>query len=146
MSRHHSPQRNRLAQALFAALLVPATAAYAQDTSTQDADEAQTTTTTAGQTQAKQLNKVVVTGSLIPQTELETFKPLTIITAEDIQARGFTSVADRGCFGLYADRDALPDVDHLAGHIDTAIDELLDPEGRAEPTVPAFESRGAGYE
>ncbi|HYG26691.1 MAG TPA: TonB-dependent receptor, partial [Caulobacteraceae bacterium] len=93
MSRHHSPQRSRLAKALFAALLVPATAAYAQqDTSAQDATQAQTTTTTDQQT--RQLNKVVVTGSLIPQTELETFKPLTIISAEDIQARGFTSVAD----------------------------------------------------
>ena len=88
MSRNHSPQRSRLTKALFAALLVPATAAYAQqDTSTQD-------TTPATTEQAKQLNKVVVTGSLIPQTELETFKPLTIISAEDIQARGFTSVAD----------------------------------------------------
>ena len=88
MSRHHSPQRSRLTKALFAALLVPATAAYAQqDTSTQE-------TTPATTEQAKQLNKVVVTGSLIPQTELETFKPLTIISAEDIQARGFTSVAD----------------------------------------------------
>jgi hypothetical protein len=80
MSKTHSPQRSRLATALFAALLVPAAAAYAQDTPEQDQ---QTTTTTTTQ-DAKQLQKVVVTGSLIPQTELETFKPLTIISAEDI--------------------------------------------------------------
>lgn len=93
MSRPNSPQRSRLATALFAALLVPASAAYAQqDTSSQDASQEQATATT--DQSAKQLNKVVVTGSLIPQTELETFKPLTIISAEDIQARGFTSVAD----------------------------------------------------
>src|SRR3546814_13107541 len=93
MSRPNSPQRSRLATALFAALLVPASAAYAQqDTSSQDASQEQATATT--DQSAKQLNKVVVTGSLIPQTELETFTPLTIISAEDIQARGFTSVAD----------------------------------------------------
>ena len=51
---------------------------------------------------------------------------------------GFTSVADRGCFGLYADRDSLPDVDGLAGCIDAAIDELLEPAPRTESPVPAF--------
>jgi diacylglycerol O-acyltransferase / wax synthase len=51
---------------------------------------------------------------------------------------GFTSVADRGCFGLYADRDSLPDVDDLAACIDDAIDELLEPASRSEPAVPAF--------
>jgi diacylglycerol O-acyltransferase / wax synthase len=51
---------------------------------------------------------------------------------------GFTSVADRGCFGLYADRDSLPDVDGLADCIDAAIDELLEPTARTESPVPAF--------
>ena len=51
---------------------------------------------------------------------------------------GFTSVADRGCFGLYADRDALPDVDHLAECIDAAIDELARLERPAVERVPAF--------
>jgi diacylglycerol O-acyltransferase len=51
---------------------------------------------------------------------------------------GFTSVADRGCFGLYADRDSLPDVDGLADCIDAAIDELLEPAARTEAPVPAF--------
>ncbi|MGH2953287.1 MAG: wax ester/triacylglycerol synthase family O-acyltransferase [Solirubrobacterales bacterium] len=37
---------------------------------------------------------------------------------------GFTTVADSACFGLYADRDSLPDVDHLADCIDAAIDGL----------------------
>lgn len=37
---------------------------------------------------------MVVTGSLIPQTELETATPLTIITAEDIKSRGFNTVAE----------------------------------------------------
>ncbi|MFC3129017.1 TonB-dependent receptor plug domain-containing protein [Coralloluteibacterium stylophorae] len=43
---------------------------------------------------ASTLDRVTVTGSLIPQTDIETYAPVTTITAEDIQARGFTSVAD----------------------------------------------------
>ncbi len=51
---------------------------------------------------------------------------------------GFTTVDDRACFGLYADREALPDVDHLASCIDTAIDELATVGSRAESPAPAF--------
>jgi WS/DGAT/MGAT family acyltransferase len=51
---------------------------------------------------------------------------------------GFTSVADRGCFGLYADRVALPDVDHLAQCIDGAIDELASLGKAGHERVPAF--------
>jgi iron complex outermembrane recepter protein len=40
------------------------------------------------------LEEVVVTGSLIPQIKMETATPVTVITAEDLQSRGFTSVAD----------------------------------------------------
>lgn len=46
------------------------------------------------QQSAKDIDKVVVTGSLIPQSQLETATPVTTISAEDIKARGFTSVAD----------------------------------------------------
>jgi hypothetical protein len=43
-----------------------------------------------------------------------------------------TSVADRACFGVYVDREALPDAELLAAAIDGAITELLDGiEGRA---------------
>jgi diacylglycerol O-acyltransferase / wax synthase len=38
---------------------------------------------------------------------------------------GVTTLADRACFGLYADRKALPDVELLARDVDDAIDELL---------------------
>ena len=82
---------SRLSAALVAALVMPvAGTAFAQDAST-TTDQTQATTT---QKKAETLDKVVVTGSLIPQTEIETFKPVTIITAEDLQTRGFTSVAD----------------------------------------------------
>lgn len=69
--------RSPLTLALAAALALPAVAAA------QQSDE-----------KAKDLDKVVVTGSLIPQTAVETFVPVTIISAEDIQARGFNNVAE----------------------------------------------------
>lgn len=40
------------------------------------------------------LEEVVVTGSLIPMPKEETAAPLTTITAEDLQVRGFTTIAD----------------------------------------------------
>jgi diacylglycerol O-acyltransferase len=39
---------------------------------------------------------------------------------------GMTTVQGEACLGLYADQETLPDVDRLAGHLDSAIDELLD--------------------
>ncbi len=51
------------------------------------ADAAATATT-------EKLQEVVVTGSLIPQVEKETAQPVATITAEDIQQKGFASVAD----------------------------------------------------
>ncbi len=46
---------------------------------------------------------------------------------------GFTSVAGRACFGLYADRDALPDADELAADLDASMEELLDRSRDPEP-------------
>src|SRR6185437_10155717 len=40
------------------------------------------------------LGRVTVTGSLIPQTQIENHTPVLTVTAEDIQTRGFTSVAE----------------------------------------------------
>jgi outer membrane receptor protein involved in Fe transport len=40
------------------------------------------------------LEEIVVTGSLIPQSQKENFTPVTVITAEDIQAKGFSDVAE----------------------------------------------------
>lgn len=62
-----------------------------QDTSsstqsdTQDADAAK---------KAKKLEAVTVTGSLIPQSQVETAQPVISITAQDMKARGFTTVAE----------------------------------------------------
>jgi len=41
-----------------------------------------------------QLQEIVVTGSYIPRTNIETVSPITIITAEDIAISGLTTVAD----------------------------------------------------
>ncbi|MFN3702661.1 TonB-dependent receptor plug domain-containing protein [Thermomonas sp.] len=84
--RRPTPLRRPLALAL-AALLLPA-AALAQD------QNAPATPGQQAEGKAKDLDKVVVTGSLIPQTQVETFVPVTIISAEDIQARGFNNVAE----------------------------------------------------
>jgi diacylglycerol O-acyltransferase len=51
---------------------------------------------------------------------------------------GFTSVGDRGCFGVYADREAVPDADHLAECIDGAIDELAAHGAPSAFRAPAF--------
>ena len=77
--------RSPLTLALAAALFLPT--AHAQEQAAQD----QATTTDQ---KPKDLDKVTVTGSLIPQTTVETFTPVTIISAEDIQARGFNTVAE----------------------------------------------------
>ncbi len=84
-SRYSSLRRSPLTAALIAALLVPAAgAAFAEDL---DADQ-----DTAPR--AVELDRIVVTGSLIPRTAIETFTPVTVVSAEDIRARGFTSVTD----------------------------------------------------
>lgn len=44
--------------------------------------------------QPGELQEVVVTGSLIPQVRAETAQPLTVISAEDIQTKGFYNIAD----------------------------------------------------
>ncbi len=75
-SRTNSFKRNALTSALISALLVPACALAQEDS------------------KAQTLDKITVTGSLIPKTEVETVTPVITITAEDIHSRGFTSVAD----------------------------------------------------
>ena len=38
---------------------------------------------------------------------------------------GMTTIRDRACFGLYADRRSLGDVDRLAEALEESTDELL---------------------
>lgn len=94
--------RKLLASAICASLFVAATTASAQDTST-SASQAQDQSTTAQSNTAqptrkkaepKTLNTVTVTGSLIPQSEIETASPVIKISAEDIEKQGFATVYD----------------------------------------------------
>lgn len=79
--------RSRLSAALLVAMAVPISgAAFAQD-----ADQKQPQTTSAN---VKTLDKLVVTGSLIPTSQIETATPVLTISAEDIRARGFNSVTE----------------------------------------------------
>jgi diacylglycerol O-acyltransferase len=39
---------------------------------------------------------------------------------------GMTTLGDGAFFGLYADREVLPEVDELAAYLDSSVDELLD--------------------
>jgi WS/DGAT/MGAT family acyltransferase len=52
--------------------------------------------------------------------------PVVPLADEHALSIGMTTVRDRACFGLYADRATLPDADDLAAGLDAAIDELLD--------------------
>lgn len=76
--------RSRLSAALLAAMLAPAAgAAFAQDASTAAAPADSKPTTLEG---------VVVTGSRIKRAEIEGPSPVTIISAQQIQREGFTTV------------------------------------------------------
>jgi len=57
--------------------------------------------------------------------ELEEAYPVVPIADEHALSIGMTTVKERACFGLYADREALPDADRLAEAVDASVDELL---------------------
>jgi outer membrane receptor protein involved in Fe transport len=85
--------RKFLATAICAVLASPYAVgnAYAQDTGTA---AQQATNTTEDDQEATSLDRVVVTGSLIPQSQVETASPVITITAEDLQKKGFKNVYD----------------------------------------------------
>ena len=57
--------------------------------------------------------------------ELERAYPVVPIADHHALSVGITTIGDRACFGLYSDRESLPDADGLADEIDRSIDELL---------------------
>jgi iron complex outermembrane receptor protein len=79
------PLPSRLSSAVLSALILTASAGVAA----QEAEEGAQVDTSA-----RTLDRITVTGSLIPQTQIETFTPVTVITAEDIQSRGFSNIAE----------------------------------------------------
>jgi diacylglycerol O-acyltransferase / wax synthase len=56
---------------------------------------------------------------------LERVYPVVPLADRHAVSVGMTTVCDRACFGVYADREALPAADMLAPDIDDAISELL---------------------
>lgn len=57
--------------------------------------------------------------------QLQSVYPAVPLADHHTVSIGMTTVCDRACFGVYADREALPDADALAHSIDEAIGELL---------------------
>lgn len=90
--------KSTLAGAILAALSI-GTVLHAQDASPatpvpQSSQESQTAQQAADERKAKRLEAVTVTGSLIPQTQIETATPVISITAQELKVRGFTTVAE----------------------------------------------------
>jgi iron complex outermembrane receptor protein len=79
-------KRNQLALTLAGLLFAPVGAAFAQDASTP--------ASTPQQDQAKQLQTITVTGSAVPRIDVETQSPVTVISAQQIQRSGLTTVSD----------------------------------------------------
>ena len=90
--------KSKLTVAVLAAMAFGYSSAYAADAPTpmpQDSSATQSQSQeTADAKKAKKLEAVTVTGSLIPQSQVETAQPVISITAEDLKARGFTTVAE----------------------------------------------------
>ncbi len=85
-----------LYRSFTAAALVFVLSLPAQSLPAAAADDAATVDTSANKKikKADELEEVVVTGSLIPQERAQTAQPVTVITADEIQIKGFSSVAD----------------------------------------------------
>lgn len=77
--------RNKLSLFIGATLALSASVALAQTTDN--------TTTPAPAKKVERLKTIMVTGSLIPQIDVETAAPVQVITAQQIQRSGFTSVS-----------------------------------------------------
>ena len=83
--------KSKISVAIVAALALGCGSVYAQsaspDASQQSSDQAPSVQN------AKKLKAVTVTGSLIPQSQIETATPIITITADEMKAKGFTTVA-----------------------------------------------------
>lgn len=86
--------RNVLALAVLAAMLFPPAAALAQSRQSsadgQPAPSQQVSPTAT--TEPRELKTIMVTGSAIPRTSLETAAPVRVITSAEIQRLGFTTL------------------------------------------------------
>jgi WS/DGAT/MGAT family acyltransferase len=64
---------------------------------------------------------------------LQAVYPVVPLSEHHALSIGMITVGDKACFGVYADREMLPDVDLLARDIDGALDELI---ARARTSPP----------
>jgi iron complex outermembrane recepter protein len=78
--------KNKLFLALAGALLLPV-AAFAQSAS-------QSAPSDSDQSNAKQLQTITVTGSALPRVDIETPSPVTVISAQQIERSGLTTISD----------------------------------------------------
>lgn len=83
-------KRKGLTTAICAALALSAAmpVAMAQETTADAADEQ------PAEEEATELDSIIVTGSRIPRSEVETASPVITITAEEIQRQGYRNVSD----------------------------------------------------
>jgi hypothetical protein len=58
--------------------------------------------------------------------ELREVYPVVPLADRHALSIGVTNVRDGLCFGIYADRESLPDADAVAGDMERSLDELLD--------------------
>jgi|SRR5690348_387683 outer membrane receptor protein involved in Fe transport len=92
--------RNLLATAICASLFAAGaahaqtTSSTTQDQSTQTQPASQSTATTGDQQKKKEktLQTITVTGSLIPQSQIETANPVITLSAQKLQSQGFGTV------------------------------------------------------
>ncbi len=78
-----------------------------------------------------------IPGSPFPQymrgCPMEAVYPVVPLVDRHTVSVGMTTVRGRACFGVYADREALPDAERLARSIDEALGELLARTSRSRP-------------
>lgn len=88
--------KSKITMAVVAALAFGYGTAYAQSAPADGASQSQQSSAEQkpDASKAKRLQAVTVTGSLIPQTAIETATPITTITAQEMKSRGFTTVAE----------------------------------------------------
>jgi hypothetical protein len=57
--------------------------------------------------------------------ELEEVYPVVPLADRHALSIGLTTIKDQAFFGVYADRESLPDADLLARGLEESVDELL---------------------
>ena len=85
--------KSKITMAIVAALSLSYGTAYAQSAPSDGSQQSTDQQAPPDAKNAKKLQAVTVTGSLIPQTQIETATPIITITAESMKAKGFTTVA-----------------------------------------------------